>query len=365
METLAASSTRSARRAVLAQRVLALGALAVLVVAAVGGAETGLGGMHGAALRVHADAGSLGWMTLGTLAVALGMSTSDASTTARANWTVPRLGMAAALALLAIIYVMGAISMLAAAFGHAAAVASLAAARSAAAAVPFVVLAATATVEWATASTGEAGETAGLSTAGTVQVGALALAAVALIAGVLTSDLPVTEANIPLELAGIAIFLVRVGPRLLTAGWARGSRIWLVTSAVALAADAGLIAHVVFEVGAQRYAYAALVPAWLVFTVDHVTLVGVGTAALLGGIAALTGQQDRWAMADSVAAVGLVLGLAGTAAGLGVGSAVAEALAGTVFGLSLLLAAAVAALRVARTHALAGRTGGGKMMSVP
>ena len=94
-----------------------------------------------------------------------------------------------------------------------------------------MLLAATAVVEWAAAR--PSGGYEPVTTAGLAQVGALVVAAAVIIAGVLGSDLALVEANIPLELGGIAIFLIRVGPLLLTAGWARGGRIWLVTSTVA------------------------------------------------------------------------------------------------------------------------------------
>jgi hypothetical protein len=163
---------------------------------------------------------------------------------------------------------------------------------------------------------------------------------------VLASNLALTEANIPLLLGGIAIFMVRAGPPLLAAGWLRTSRIWLVTSAFALAVDAGLFAHVVFEVGARRYASAGLVPSWLVFSVDHLTFAGVGTTALLGAIATLCRQEGRWPAVDALAACGLVLGLAGTALGLGIGSVLVQKVAGILLGLSVLAAVTTAALRV-------------------
>jgi hypothetical protein len=390
-----------------------LGALALLLLsAALGGAGAAAGGPTGSALRVHASAGSTGWLALTVLALTLAMVrdvdgrlpginpagrwltwlnrltwlpwltwlavaaiaasvaaapagsavasavtgtvflpvvvafagwAGTSSLRVRVAWTVPRLGMAATVAVLVTGSVLGTIAAWMTASGDAIAAASLAAAQAAGLAVPFVVLAATAIVEWSSAPAA----TAPATTAGLVQVGALALAAAATIVGVLTSDLAVTEANVPLVLGGIAIFLFRVGPALLAAGWARSTRIWLVTSAFALAVDAGLFAHVVFEVGAQRYASGGLVPRWLVFSVDHMTFAGVGTTALFGAVAAVAGQQNRWPAADVSAAAGLLLGIAGVALGLGVGSAVIEAASGAVFGLSVLAAAALASLRAA------------------
>jgi len=384
------------------ERILFLGALGMLVVSAVLGDSLGAGAAvaGGPALRAHVHAGSLGWLTLAVLAVAAGMAGGDDRRAARparlgdglswltvvtvaafvitdaagwaaggawtgsaalaailafagwlalagrragTPWTVARLGMAGGLAVLIAGSVIGAASAATAAGRNETGAASLASAHSAAAVVPFVILAVTSVLEWSAAPSSGA---APVTTAGLVQVGALLLAAVAVITGTLGHDLTLVEANIPLELGGIVIFLVRAGPSLLGAGWLASGRIWLVTSTVALAVDVGLFAHVVFEIGRRRYVSIDTVPQWLLFTVDHTTFVAVGTTAVIGAIAALAGQDARWPRTDAPAAAGLVLGLAATAAGIGAGSALLETAFAAVLGVSVLLAVVVAALRV-------------------
>jgi hypothetical protein len=384
-----------------AERTLFFGALGMLLVSAALGSSPGVAaGAGGPALRAHVHAGSLGWLTLAVLAVAAGMAGDEARLPpgpgragsrvswltvaavaafvvadaagsvaaeawtgaaalaailafagrlgvafrrAGAAWTVPRLAMAGALAVLVAGSVIGAASAGAAASGNAAGAASLASSHSAALVVPFVILAATSIVEWAAAPSPAAAP----ATAGLVQVGALVLAAVAVITGVLAHDLALVEANIPLELGGIAIFLVRVGPLLLTAGWAASSRIWLVISTVALAVDAGLFAHVVFEIGRRRYVSIDTVPPWLLFAVDHVTFVAVGTTALLGAVAVRAGQESRWPAADVLAAAGVVAGIVATTAGIAAGPAVLERVPAAVLGVFVLAAVVMAALRAA------------------
>jgi hypothetical protein len=389
-----------------AERILLFGALGMLLVSAVLGDRPGSGAGSGPALRAHVHAGSLGWITLAVLAVALRMVVGDGSPAgssrlagrlavvtvaaivafvaadaagsadgeawtgtvalaaivaflawlamagrrARVAWTVPRLSMAVSLVVLVAGSVFGALSAGNAASGHVTAAASLASSHSAILIVPFVILAATSVLEWsALPSSGSPPTTAGL-----VQVGALALAAVAVTAGVAGGDLVLVEANIPLVFGGIAIFLVRVGPVVLSAGWARSSRIWLVTGTVAVAVDVGLFAHVVFEIGTHRYVSINMVPQWLLFSVDHVTFVAVGTAALFGAVAAMSGQERRWLMADVPAAAGLVLGLATTAAGIGSGSTALERVAATVLGVAVLAGVVVAGMRVAGVTRLRG-----------
>jgi hypothetical protein len=384
------------------ERILFLGALGMLVVSAVLGDSLGAGAVDtgGPALRAHVHAGSLGWLTLAVLAVAAGMAGGDdrpaagparlgdglsvltvvtvaafviadaagraageawtgaaalgailalagwlavAGRRAGTRWTAARLGMAGSLVVLIAGSVIGAASAATAAGGDETGAASLASAHSAAVVVPFVILAVTSVLEWSASPSSGA---APVTTAGLVQVGALLLAAGAVIAGALVHDLALVEANIPLELGGIVIFLVRVGPPLLAAGWLASGRIWLVISTVALAVDVGLFAHVVFEIGRRRYVSIDTVPEWLLFTVDHVTFVAVGTTAVFGAIAALAGRDSRWPGTDAPAAAGLVLGLVATAAGIGAGSAPLEKASAAVLGVSVLLAVVVAALRV-------------------
>jgi hypothetical protein len=308
-----------------------------------------------ALVMIAAFTGLLGWMVNARRKGEAGTEDRPGSGAEdRAPWTVASLGMGAALVVLVAGSALGALAAGAAASGNAASLASLLSAHSATLSVPFVVLAATSMLEWAARPPGPEVQ-ASPSTAGLVQVGALVLAAAALIAGVLARDLALVEANIPLELGGIAIFAVRIGPALLTtglltrgAGSATASRPWLGTAAVALAVDVGLVAHLVFEVGQRRYVTAAMIPRWLPFAVDHVTFVAVGTACLFGVVAAMADRQEnaRWYRADVLAAAGLAAGLAGTTVGIGVGSAVLEGASGTVLGLSVLTALTVAAIRV-------------------
>jgi len=267
--------------------------------------------------------------------------------------------MAAALVVLTTGLVLAVIAAWTAMAGDTGAAAQLSTAQSAVTAIPFVMLLATAAVEWQSAPAIEAPP---VTTAGLVQVGLFVLAAAATIAGVLSSNLALTEANTSLVLAGIAIFGVRVGPRLLAAGWARGSRVWPAVSALALAVDVGLFLHVAFEVGAQRYASAGQVPSWLVFAVDHVTFAGVGTTALLGSIAMWSGEHPRWPAIDVLAAAGLILGLAGITLGLGTGWNALEHASAVLLGLSTLAAVAMAGLRVCLPHEVSA---GGKTIPVP
>src|SRR5215472_1441343 len=153
-----------------AEQILLSAALAMLLVTAGLGASAAY--LNGTALRTHLDVGLLGWMTLAVLAVALRVVSERGR---KAVATVPGLGIAGALTVLAAGAVLG-VSL-------------------ADIALPFVVLASTATTEWSAAPDGGP---APATTAGLVQVGALVLAAAAVIAGVRKHNLALAESNIPL-----------------------------------------------------------------------------------------------------------------------------------------------------------------------
>jgi len=384
------------------QALLLRGALLMLIAsAALGtGAGASAGEFLGGGMNAHVHLGSLGWMTLAVLGVAVAMLDEPserlhvrlevalsalalvavvafvvatathavagqawAGTAAMAalmafvvhlavRWrsspviSEATLAMAAALMVLLGGSVLGVLSASAADSGKLDSASDLASSHAAVLSVPFVLLAGTALVAW---SAGDRVHTtpSAVGTAGLVQVGLLLLGAAALFGGALTDSLALVEANVPLQAGGIGLFLVRVGARVLERGWLRRGRAWLVTCSLFLAVEVGLFAHVVFEIGRQRYPSIDLVPEWLLFAVDHVTLVGIGTAALFGAVAAISPRAgELWEATDAPAAAGTAVGLAGMAAGIGVKSQAVEIAFGAISGVSLLVAAAAAARRV-------------------
>jgi hypothetical protein len=143
------------------------------------------------------------------------------------------------------------------------------------------------------------------------QVGLIVFGGVALFAGDATRSLALLAANVPLEIAGVLIFLVRCGPSIFGPSWWRSREIWLGLSAVSLALDLGLFLHVVWEVVRRRYLYVELVPRWLIFAVDHTTFLAIATTALFGALASSEPGPDVLRRFDVTAAVGLSIGLLG------------------------------------------------------
>jgi hypothetical protein len=350
----------------------------------------------GGALESHVHAGALGWLTLGGLAVATAMFATTApergwTALARGSfaavisggsllvvsfaaswpgverwagwlafagvigavsaymgvgpvreWSVPQLGMAGAGVLLvsgtfvgelATRHVRDATSHLAA--GHAAVLT-----------VPFLVLVAMSTIEWS-ARRDDALPVPAADTLGTVQVGVVVLGGLALLVGDLRHSMSLLVTNVPLELLGAGIFLLRVGARLFVRGWWHGPRVWLSLSAVSVAVDVGLFAHVVFEVAAKRYVFIESVPKWLVFAVDHVTFIAVTTTALFGAIA-LSGASEHRQLpgTDGPAAFAMIGGLLGAVVGIAANRPLVEEVSVCVLGAAIAVAGVAAAVRL-------------------
>jgi hypothetical protein len=202
------------------------------------------------------------------------------------------------------------------------------------------VLAVTALIEWCSLP-----EEGPATTAGTVQVGLVVLSGLCLTAGSLVRNLALVEANVPLVLGGVVVFLARVGPRVFDTGWwRRPQTTWLGISTLFLAADVGLFSHAVYEVGRHRYPSIDQVPTWLVFAVDHITFVAVMTTALFGTIASQeTGAV--WGWSDVPAAWGIAIGLIGSTAAIGAGNQASEDVFISILGLAVGVATIAALLR--------------------
>ena len=261
----------------------------------------------------HVHTGGLGWIALALLALA--SQQFDAVFSLRrthvVTWSTPRWGIAACTLWLVIGLVIGAMATVRG--SHASRLGQI---HAAGLTVPFVFLAMTAILEWAA---DPAASRVVATTAGLAQIGLIFLGGLALLAGDATHDLPLLVANVPMEIAGVTIFLVRCGPTIFRSRWWRSPAVWLGLSTISLAIDIGLFAHVVLEVARRRYLYIELVPRWLVFAVDHTTFVAVGSTALFGALASFERGPGVLSTFDLAAASGLVIGLVGTLVGIAAG----------------------------------------------
>ncbi len=189
--------------------------------------------------------------------------------------------------------------------------------------------------------------TSGLPVGGLVQVLALFAGGLILSVGLL-ADQGQAAGGIYLltELVAVVLFIVRMGPAVLRAGWARASAsrqaaagsIWVV---VALALFMYLVTLFVTSNDI------ASIPLNMLIASDHATYIGVITNLVLGLLLALSiDRADRWPWADQLVFLGVNGGLVVFVAGLILDSAEVKRIGAPVMGVALLFALALYAYRL-------------------
>ena len=190
-------------------------------------------------------------------------------------------------------------------------------------------------------------DTRGLPIGGLVQVLALFAGGLILSVGRL-ADQGQAAGGIYLltELVAVVLFVVRIGPAVLRAGWARASAsrqaaaasIWVV---VALALFMYLVTLFVTSNDI------ASIPLNMLIASDHATYIGVITNLVLGLLLALSiDRADRWPWVDQLVFLGVNGGLLVFVAGLILDSAEVKRIGAPVMGVALLFALAVYGYRL-------------------
>lgn len=259
----------------------------------------------------------------------------------RVGLTVPRLSMLAALAALAMGAVFGVLLGLEM-IGKADFVPEgLFIAHPASLVIGYLILAAMAVGEWRLAGPAPGA----LGRAGVAQVVLLFLGGLTLTIGALLDSVPLIALNVPLEIAGVVVFIVRMRRPLREIEWlaaAPGRQFGL--SVAFLAANVGLLAYLIG-------AYAARlddIPAWLIFALDHSMFIGVVSNAIFGLLFVATGERrtvQPWA--EHVVFWGMNAGMVGFVVGLILQEAILKRMFTPVMGASILLGMLACALRLA------------------
>lgn len=178
--------------------------------------------------------------------------------------------------------------------------------------------------------------------AGVVQVALLFLGGITLMLGILLDVFPLLTLNVPCEIIGVGIFLVRIRPHLAGAEWATaGSKRLFGISALFLVANVVLLAYLIANYADDFEA----IPPWLLFALDHSVFIGVMTNALFGLIDDWSKGASR-AWVDNVAFYGTNAGLIGFVVGLMTQAEVLTRTFAPVMGISILTTMAVYALRL-------------------
>ena len=363
-------------------RMLFQGALAIFLVTVLIGVLNGLDlvTFERPTLLTHAHAGTLGWITLGVFAASLWLFGEGqpqaaspylrwlsllANVTARPvtgalvllviigflGWVVaqsrrvalrvPHLAVLAALTTLTIGAVLGVLMQLALA-GRANFLPQGAFVSHGATMVAgFLILGGMAITEWRLIPVGEP---LPLSKAAIVQVALPFLGGLSLMVGALLDVFILTILVAPLQVAGVIIYLWRLGPRIFGASWlTNGSNRLFALSALFLMINVAMIAYLVVNYASRIDE----IPLWLIFALDHSIFIGVMTNGIFGLIYEASRQRrSLWPWADHLVFWGVNIGLIGFVAGLMLEEAVLKRIFSPIMGTSILLAMAVFAVRL-------------------
>lgn len=148
---------------------------------------------------------------------------------------------------------------------------------------------------------------------GAVQVAAVFLAGVMLLIGILADNFDIATLNVPLEVIGLAIFLVRMRRELAPSRWlesvpglyGRLATLWLI-------AGLGILAFLIFGLASGKYADFEDVPRGIFLSLDHFNFIGVMAMVILGiaAEATLPSEKHEWWILEG-ANIGLLLFAAG------------------------------------------------------
>jgi putative effector of murein hydrolase LrgA (UPF0299 family) len=189
----------------------------------------------------------------------------------------PQLAAAAGLTTLSIGSTIGVLIQLERAIGHSFLPADAIGGHAGAQIVGYLVLTGMAIAEWRLLPDAPRTRSA------TWQVGLLFAGGLLTSIGALTGSEPLLGVSIPLELAALAIFLIRIVPRLRRVRWLeRGSERQFAIMAPFLVANVLLLIVLIAGVVSGKYADFGAIPPWIIFAFDHAMFIGVMTNGLLG-----------------------------------------------------------------------------------
>jgi hypothetical protein len=152
-----------------------------------------------------------------------------------------------------------------------------------------------------------------LSRAGLVQISLPFVGGLILTVAALLNLLALFGLSTLCEIAGIGIYLWRVGPHILrTRPLVRGSARHFAISGLFLVVNVLLITYLIVAFLSGAYPSFEAIPLWLIFAFDHGMFIGVLTNALFGLIQDATQERRSfWPWADDVLFWGMNLGLIG------------------------------------------------------
>ncbi|MBI2918840.1 MAG: hypothetical protein HYY01_12725 [Chloroflexi bacterium] len=181
------------------------------------------------------------------------------------------------------------------------------------------------------------------SRAGWAQVTLPFLGGIVVTVGAMLNNQALIGLYVPLEVGGVAIFVVRLRPHVMGADWLAGTQERLFAiSAIFLVANVGLFTYLIVSFLSGAYGDPpdfALMPSWLIFAMDHAMFIGVLTNVLFGLVYEVAGaRRSFWAWADHVLFWGMNVGIIGFVVGLIMQEAIIKQIFTPIMGTSILLA---------------------------
>jgi hypothetical protein len=169
---------------------------------------------------------------------------------------------------------------------------------------------------------------------GVVQVAVVFLAGMAVLIGILADNFQIAAINVPFEVIGVVIFLVRMRRELSPSRWGasvsglygRLAIIWLIAAIVALAV-------IIVGIVSETYADFEDLPTGLLLAFDHMNFIGVMTMVTFGLIVAAIGRNGR---SDRLIVGAINVGLLLFVLGLLLDQAVLKRIGTPVLGIALL-----------------------------
>jgi hypothetical protein len=172
------------------------------------------------------------------------------------------------------------------------------------------------------------------SRAGIIQVVLVFLAGLSLLVGLITDSEPFVILNAPLEVAGLAIFIVRLWPELRPSSWRMDQGLFVRFGVLGLIAGVGFLVYLIQGIASGRYETPDDIPGRVIIALDHLNFIGVMTNLTFGLIAASVATLERARV--QLVIWGMNLGLVGFVIGLSTDSSAIKRVSTPVMGLAIL-----------------------------
>ncbi len=193
-----------------------------------------------------------------------------------------------------------------------------------------------------------------ISRAGIAQIALPFAGGVLLTLGTFLNILPLTFAATPLEIIGVVIFVTRFARHWRGTRWLeRSPDRFFALSGIFVVINVALLSYLIVQYVSGAYGTPPdfrLIPYWMIFGMDHAIFIGVMTNALFGFIQIATAKaRDFLGWTDDVLFWGMNIGMIGFVGSLLANAPEFQQIFTPIMGASILLAIAVYSVRLQRT----------------